>query len=352
MTPGHILVAVGAGGVAAGLWLGLRRRAKVALRARALLGAAVEDGGLRGRMVALTTAKPRWLVVELLLAPAGLAAGQLTGSPVPVLLAVAGVVPLRRWRARRRRAAEARRRASAVIELCEGLAAELRSGATAGQALAIVMSRPSALRDGLGAEPAARLTAGRYGADVPAALRLIAELPGGRGAAALAACWQVTAESGTGLAPGLDQLADALRAERALVEEITGELAGPRTTIAVLAALPLVGLMLGAALGADPVRILLHTPAGLVCLIAGALLEAAGLAWTARIVTAAEDAPGRRERRRRRPATDGEAVEVGGAGDPGGEWGRCGISRTGAVGGAQDRWVGRNALPVQAEAAW
>ncbi|MFI5529282.1 type II secretion system F family protein [Kitasatospora sp. NPDC051853] len=346
MTPGHILVAAGAGGVAVGLWLGLRRRAKVAVRAHSLLGAAVSSRDLRGRMMALAIARPPWLVVELLLLPVGLVAGQLTDSPVPVLLAAAGVVPLRRWRARRRRAAEARRRASAVIELCEGLAAELRSGATAGQALIIVMGRPSGLRAGLGAEPAARLTAGRYGADVPAALRLIAELPGGRGAAALAACWQVTAESGTGLAPGLDQLADALRAERALVEEITGELAGPRTTIAVLAALPVVGLMLGAALGADPVHILLHTPAGLACLVAGALLEAAGLAWTARIVRAAEDAPGRRERNRRRGGTGDET------GEPWEERGRCGISRVRADGRARDQWVGRSALPVQAEAAW
>ncbi|MFJ8040531.1 type II secretion system F family protein [Kitasatospora sp. NPDC096147] len=343
-----MLAVAGAGGVAVGLWLGLRRRAKVAIRARSLLGVAVASHGRRGRLLALGTARPPWLVVELLLVPAGLVIGQFTLSPVPVLLAVAGVVPVRRWRGRRRRAAEARRRASAVIELCEGLAAELRSGATAGQALALLMSRPSGLRDGLGAEPAARLTAGRYGADVPAALRLIAELPGGRGAAALAACWQVTAESGTGLAPGLDQLADALRAERALVEEITGELAGPRTTVALLAALPLIGLLLGAALGADPVRILLHTPAGLACLVAGAVLEAAGLAWTARIVRAAEGAPERRERGKPRDGVPGALGEDGGSRGVA----RCGISRTSPEGRPQDQWVGRSAPSVQAEAAW
>ncbi|MFB7666855.1 type II secretion system F family protein [Kitasatospora sp. NPDC056138] len=234
----------------------------------------------------------RRLVPELLLLPVGLALGQATGSPVPLVVAAIGVVPLRRWRQRRRGARAARRRATAVIELCVGLAAELRAGATADQALGSVTARTGSLRAGLGAEATARLAAGRYGADIPAALRSVADLPGGQGAAAVAACWEVTAEGGTGLAAGLDQLADALRAERALTEEIAGELAGPRTTVAVLAALPLVGLLLGAALGAKPVQVLLHTPVGLGCLAVGALLEAAGLVWTARIVRAAEAAEG------------------------------------------------------------
>ncbi|WP_345697882.1 type II secretion system F family protein [Kitasatospora terrestris] len=229
---------------------------------------------------------------ELLLLPVGLLLARWADSPVPVLGAALAVFPLHRFVRGRRRAAEARRRAAAVIDLCAGLAAELRSGATPEQALHTVTSRagPSLVRT-LGREPAARLAAGRYGGDVPAALRLVAERPGGRGAAALAACWQVSAESGSGLAVGLEQVAEALRVERALTEEICGELAGPRTTTAVLAALPVIGMCLGAALGAGPVRILLHTPAGLLCLTGGVLFEAAGLVWTARIVRAAEAPP-------------------------------------------------------------
>ncbi|MFG2824141.1 type II secretion system F family protein [Kitasatospora sp. NPDC048365] len=229
---------------------------------------------------------------ELLLLPVGLLLTRWADSPVPVLGAALAVLPLHRFVRGRRRAAEARRRAAAVIDLCAGLAAELRSGATPEQALHTVTSRagPSLGRT-LGREPAARLAAGRYGGDVPAALRLVAERPGGRGAAALAACWQVSAESGSGLAVGLEQVAEALRAERALTEEIYGELAGPRTTAAVLAALPVIGMCLGAALGAGPVHILLHTPAGLLCLTGGVLFEAAGLVWTARIVRAAEAPP-------------------------------------------------------------
>lgn len=329
MTHGQMLLVACASGLLAGLLLRLRRRLRTVRRVQALLDEVTRESGLARRWSAARAAKPVWLVAELLLLPAGLMAGQLSGSPVPPLVAAVAVLPLRRWRSRRRRAAEARRRSAAVIELCAGLAGELRSGATTQQALHTLMGRASPLTDGLGVEPSARLAAGRYGADIPAALRSVAELPGGRGAAAVAACWQVTAESGTGLAPGLDQLADALRAERALAEEIEGELAGPRTTVAVLAALPLVGLLLGAALGAEPVRILLHTPAGLACLVGGALLEAAGLAWTARIVRAAEDAP-----------------------EPAARSSGCGISRVRAGAPPQDRWVGPGASSVRAEAAW
>ncbi|MEV7597925.1 type II secretion system F family protein [Kitasatospora sp. NPDC089797] len=230
------------------------------------------------------------MVPELLSLPAGLVLGQATASPVPVLAGALAVLPLRRWRLRRRLAAEADRRAVAVVELCAALAGELRSGATPEQALHLVTVRLAASPDGvrrLGVEAVARLAAGRYGGDVPAALQLLAELPGGSGAAAIAACWRVASGGGSGLADALDRVAEALRGERALAEEVAGELAGPRTTIAVLAALPGAGLLLGGALGAAPLDVLLHTSAGLGCLGAGAVLEGLGVFWTAQIVRAA-----------------------------------------------------------------
>ncbi|MFI6449467.1 type II secretion system F family protein [Kitasatospora sp. NPDC050543] len=285
----------------------------------------------RRRLAELRALRPPWLVPELLLLPAGLVAAQATGSPVPLIGAAGAVVPVRRWRVRRGRVLQARRRAGAVVELCTALAAELRSGATPRQALENVTSRlgeDRSLLRRLGAGPVARLAAGRYGADVPAAFQALAQLPGGRGAAAVAACWQVTAGSGAGLAAGLDQVAEALRAERGLAEEIEGELAGSQATIAVLAALPAVGLLLGMALGARPIGILLHTPAGLACLVIGLALEGVGLAWTTRIIRRAKGAgaqvvaevPGRQGGG---PSTGGRA----GAGEPS----ACGITRRRAV---------------------
>ncbi|WP_431679386.1 type II secretion system F family protein [Kitasatospora sp. KL5] len=296
----QVQAAAACGGLLAGLALGRCHRVRGTTRVRRVLchpprGDAA--AALRNALAAVRraagpdTVLRRLLVPELALLPVGLAAGRSVHSVVPVLAAAAGVVPLRRWRRWRRTAGEAGRRAAAVIELCAGLVGELRSGATPEQALQAVVARSSALRRDLGAEAAARLAAARYGADVPAALHLVAEQPGGGGAAAVAACWQVSCDSGTGLVVGLDQLADALRAERALSEEVAGELAGSRTTIALLAVLPAFGLLLGGALGAHPLAMLLHTPAGLACFTVGGLLEAAGLMWTARIVRTAEDRP-------------------------------------------------------------
>ncbi|MFJ5922394.1 type II secretion system F family protein [Kitasatospora sp. NPDC092948] len=303
-------------------WLSAaRRRQRGDGRLRNLLnGHRAPDGRVARVRAEWQRRRPRWLVPELLLLPLGAAAGQSTASVLPPIGAACAVIPLRRWRARYSAGRAARQRAAAVIDLCAGLAAELRSGATPEQAMHAVVSRsaPDWARR-LGPEPTARLAAGRYGADLPAALRQVAELPGGEGAAAVAACWRVSTESGTGLVFGLEQVADALRAERALAEEIAGELAGPRTTVIVLAALPAVGLGLGGTLGAHPAQVLLHTSAGLLSLLAGTALEAAGIAWTARIVRAAEDAPARPRR-----ARDEAGPAPGRAETPPG----CGISRT------------------------
>jgi tight adherence protein B len=107
----------------------------------------------------------------------------------------------------------------------------------------------------------------------------------------VAACWQVALDGGAGLAAALDRVAAALRAEADQREDLRAQLAGPRSTAVLLALLPVFGLVLGTGLGAHPSEVLLHTPAGLCCLLAGTALEWAGLAWTARIIRAAEGGP-------------------------------------------------------------
>ena len=56
----------------------------------------------------------------------------------------------------------------------------------------------------------------------------------------------------------------------------------------MLAALPVVGLGLGAGLGADPFAWLLRTGPGLAVLAVGIALEVVGVLWSWRIVTALE----------------------------------------------------------------
>ncbi|WP_329565383.1 type II secretion system F family protein [Kitasatospora sp. NBC_01266] len=302
--------------------------------------------------------RPRWLVPELLLLPCGLVAGYVLRSPVPPVAAVLLVFPSCRWRERRRAGRAEQRRAVAVIELCAALAGELRSGATPEQALDSVTSPGRAtagLLERLGEEAVARLVAARYGADVPAALRWLATLPGGGGGSAIAACWQVTADSGSGLALALEQVAEALRADRALREEVQSELAGPRTTAVLLAALPVFGLLLGAALGAQPLRVLLHTPLGWGCLAAGVALEVTGLCWSGRIVRGAladlgvqagavVRSGGRRSGRDRARVPQRQACGASPVGGPSGTGGRATRRRASCRAGAGGR--GRRAAQV------
>ncbi|WP_435866879.1 type II secretion system F family protein, partial [Streptomyces xanthochromogenes] len=127
------------------------------------------------------------------------------------------------------------------------------------------------------------------GGDVPGALREAAREPGAEGLAGVAACWQVAVDGGAGLASGLERLEGVLRAEREQQEALRSELAGPRTTVLLLAFLPALGLVLGTAMGASPLKVLLHSAAGFGCLLVAGVLEAAGVWWAARIVRAGED---------------------------------------------------------------
>jgi tight adherence protein B len=206
----------------------------------------------------------------------------LAGSPLPLLAGAAAVPLVRRVLRSRARRAAADRRVDAVITLCTAVAGELRAGRLPDRAVC------HAGVAGLGEGGAAVFAAARFGGDVPATLRAAGRLPGADGLRAVAACWQVAADNGAGLATGLDRVADALRAERDQHADLRAQLAGPRSTAAVLALLPVFGLLLGGAMGAHPLQVLFHSTVGLVCLTAGAALEAAGLTWVARLVRRAE----------------------------------------------------------------
>src|SRR5205823_14584249 len=93
--------------------------------------------------------------------------------------------------------------------------------------------------------------------------------------------------TGAPLAAVVEQAEGAARAQRKHHRQVAALLAGPRATAALLAGLPTVGLALGTAMGGRPLAVLLNTAAGQVALLAGVLLELAGLAWTSRIVRAA-----------------------------------------------------------------
>ena len=100
----------------------------------------------------------------------------------------------------------------------------------------------------------------------------------------LAAAWQVTDAAGARLAGPATRLAETARAADAVRRELDAALAGPRATAGLLSMLPVAGVLLGSALGADPLAFLVSSGAGRVCLLAGTLLIAAGVGWTEAIV--------------------------------------------------------------------
>lgn len=220
-------------------------------------------------------------------APAiGLVLAVLGASVLPVVAGTAGVPLLRRVRLAREARRARERRGDAVIVLCAALAGEVRAGRQPAEAL------QWAARDsgGLGEAQAAVLAAARFGGDVPGVLASAGRQPGAEGLLGLAACWRVAVGQGAGLAAGLDRLEGALRAERDQRADLRAQLAGARSTVVMLAGLPVLGLLLGAAMGAEPLHVLLHTGAGMACLVVGGALEGLGMWWAVRIVRGAEAA--------------------------------------------------------------
>nr|WSW71494.1 type II secretion system F family protein [Streptomyces sp. NBC_00995] len=272
-------------GAAAGLVVA--GRSQGSRRARVLFGLGTDRTPLRQSWANGRIRWGAWLRRrEWWCLPAALVVAVLGESLLPVIVGVAAVPLVRRWLRRRESRKERERRADGVVDLCGAVVGELRAGHQPGQALLVAVQVTGVLG---GAGPGVSAAA-RFGGDVPRALGQAAGEPGLEGLAGVAACWRVAADGGAGLAAGMGRLEDALRAERRQREELRAQLAGPWSTVVVLALLPVLGVGLGAALGADPLAVLLHSPVGLGCLVVGTVLEAAGLGWATRIVRKGEAA--------------------------------------------------------------
>jgi tight adherence protein B len=189
-----------------------------------------------------------------------------------------------RWRSlragtRRSRAIAGRR---SCLVFVDALAAEL----SVGQPPVLALQRAGAEAGEPPLQQAAR--AAVLGADVAAMLRSLARRPGWDALSGVAACWSISMTSGAGLAAGLQRVAGVIRAEDDVAREVAAALSAPRATARMLAALPLVGLGMGALLGARPWHVLFATPYGLACLAVGLLLDVAGLLWVQRLARSAE----------------------------------------------------------------
>jgi tight adherence protein B len=170
---------------------------------------------------------------------------------------------------RRRHAAEADGRLLVLAGSLGVLAAELDSGRTPSAAAGAAAracpdgATASALASALAPDTA--LPAG------PAELVLV------RGAVVL------SSRTGCSLSAVARALEQDLRFRHRQVQELRTATAGPRASAVVLAALPVLGLFMGTGVGAHPWTVLTTTGAGQALLVAGVLLEVAGVAWTGRL---------------------------------------------------------------------
>ncbi|OBK31052.1 hypothetical protein A5634_14470 [Mycobacterium asiaticum] len=127
---------------------------------------------------------------------------------------------------------------------------------------------------------------------VAARARLGADVAGGLRAAAassalptqwerLAVCWQLAADHGLAIATLMRAAQRDIAERQRFSAKVTSGLAGARATAAILAGLPVLGVLLGQLLGARPLRFLFG--AGGWVLVIGVGLACAGLLWSDRI---------------------------------------------------------------------
>jgi tight adherence protein B len=95
---------------------------------------------------------------------------------------------------------------------------------------------------------------------------------------------RVADQTGAPLADLLERAAADTRATDRIRAAAAAQAAGAQATAWLLAALPAGGIALGYAIGADPLRVLLHTPIGAGCAAGGILLQVAGLVWADRLI--------------------------------------------------------------------
>jgi tight adherence protein B len=200
-------------------------------------------------------------------------------TAVLAMVVVTGTLLLRqRRRARRRRSAE---EAGALETALDVLVGELRAGVHPVSAFdAAAAEAPAPVAASLSAV-AARA---RLGADVPAGLRSVAP-----GSAVpmhwerLAVCWHLAQAHGLGMATLMRAAQRDIVERSQFCDRASAAMAGARTTAAVLAGLPVLGILFGELLGAHPLRFLLSGGAGGWLLVAGATLGCCGLMWSDRI---------------------------------------------------------------------
>jgi tight adherence protein B len=191
----------------------------------------------------------------------------------------------------RGRAAAAPAAPDGLSEVLHAVAARLRAGAEPGAAWAVALGGRPMTDDALAsALAAAALRPRRSGSGVLRCARGIRgraparDVRAVRRAHAAVAAVRVANELGAPLAPALERIARATALDEEDEADVGAAIAGPRATARLLGWLPLLGLLVAAVLGADPVRVVVGGGLGTVAAAAGVALTVLGRWWTALLV--------------------------------------------------------------------
>lgn len=166
----------------------------------------------------------------------------------------------------------------AALELVVG---ELRAGAHPVRAFSIaadetggpvaVALRAVAARARLGADVTAGLLAAARSSALPAYWER------------LAVCWQLGSDHGLAIASLMRAAQRDVAERQRFSARVSAGMAGARASAAILAILPLLGVLLGQLIGARPLSFLLTGRVGGWLLVVGLTLACAGLLWSDRI---------------------------------------------------------------------
>ena len=168
--------------------------------------------------------------------------------------------------------------AAAGVAALRVVASEMATGRTPREALAVAARE--AAQAAVRSELTCAVAFGQWGGDEAALL--VRARAGAPWLSQLGGCLTVCAQTGAGPVAVIEGLAHRADQGEQHRHEVAAALAGPRAQARILAALPVAGVLLGAALGGNPLR-LVGTPLGTALLVAGWGLEIAGLAWMRRL---------------------------------------------------------------------
>lgn len=185
-----------------------------------------------------------------------------------------------------RAAARRRRRSGATAVFLGHLLGELRAGAGMPQAMAAAAAAneqaPEEFQEVI-TVTAARTQAGGSGAAVLVdAQETVPEL---RDTAQL---WRTAEQHGIPMAPLIEQAQARIDARDRHRAATSASLQGPQATSVVLTVLPAAGVLMGMAMGANPLGLLLGGGLGGILLVAGVSLSCGGFYWSRRIIEGAQ----------------------------------------------------------------